>query len=182
MTLLDDFAARFARGERPDARAYLMRAGEGAEELGTLIERYLERAAPLSPGEDAVLLAQAWLDGQPPLLELRTRRGFKRDQVVDALMRALGLDPGKREKVKDYYHRLETGLLEPRGVDGRVWDALATALRSRASDLRPWRLRPPEPIVAYFRVDAASALELSAPAPPAEDARDEIDRLFTSGG
>jgi len=183
MTLFDDFAARFARGERPDARAYLARAGKGADELGTLIERYLERAAPPAPREDAVLMAQAWLDGQPPLLELRTRRGLKRDQVVDALMGALGLDPAKREKVKGYYHRLETGLLEPRGVDGRVWDVIATALRSRASDLRTWRLRQPEPAAAYFRVDATSAMELSAPAvPAAEDAPDEIDRLFTAGG
>jgi hypothetical protein len=46
MRLFDEYAARFARGERPDARAYLARAGSGEDELAALIERYLERVQP----------------------------------------------------------------------------------------------------------------------------------------
>ncbi len=183
MTLFDDFAARFARGERPDARAYLARAGDEADELATLLERYLERAAPPAPSEDAVLIVQAWLDGQPPLLELRAHRGLKRDQVVDALMGSLGLDPAKREKVKGYYHRLETGLLEPRGVDGRVWAALGETLRANLESLRGWRPAPMKVQTAYLRASPPAGMASSPPGSPAAaeaEEPDEIDRLFTS--
>src|SRR4051812_41899160 len=75
-TLFDEYAASFARGERPDARAYLHRAGDERDELAILIERYLERVPPPAPDEDAIALASAWLASTPPLLELRTRRGL----------------------------------------------------------------------------------------------------------
>src|ERR687895_755334 len=118
-TLFDDYAARFARGERPDARA---------------------RAA-----------AAAWVEGEPPLLALRTRRGLRREEVVDALVRALGLDVAKREKVKQRYHELETGQLDARRVDDRVWDALSGALRAPVEALRAWRPRPRGPHPVYLR-------------------------------
>ena len=41
-----------------------------------------------------------------------------------AVMGSLGLDPAKRKKVARYYHQLETGLLDPRRVSGRVFEAL----------------------------------------------------------
>src|SRR5262245_55230659 len=109
-TLFDEYAARFARGERPDTHTYLARAGKGADELAALIDRYLESAPVPAPGEDARAAAAAWVEGEPPLLALRTRRGLRRDEVVDALIGALALDPKKRPKVKEYYHRLEGGL------------------------------------------------------------------------
>ncbi len=53
MVLFDEYAARFARGERPDPREYLRRAGEGAEELASLIDAAealrLTAAAPPRP-------------------------------------------------------------------------------------------------------------------------------------
>ena len=36
-------------------------------------------------------MVAGWLHGDPPLLELRRRRGLKRDLVVDLLMKLLGL-------------------------------------------------------------------------------------------
>ena len=62
-------------------------------------------------------MVAGWLQGNPPLLELRRRRGLKRDLVVDGLVRLLGLDPGKRERVARYYDELETGLLDASRVD-----------------------------------------------------------------
>ena len=179
--LFDDYAARFARGERPDARAYLARAGEGADELARLIEVYLERAPSPAPDEESVALTRAWVEGHPPLLALRTRRGVTRDKVVDALMSRLGLDPGKRDKVKRYYHQLENGLLEPRRVDRSVWEVLAETLKARASELAAQRVRPLriDASMAYFRVSEAAAPAMAAPmasGPPPEE--DEIDRLF----
>src|SRR5947199_126918 len=71
-TRFDDYAARFARGEAPALRGYLTRAGESAGELGRLVDAFLARASPPEPDEERVALARAWVEGQPPLLELRT--------------------------------------------------------------------------------------------------------------
>jgi hypothetical protein len=180
--LFDEYAASFARGERPDTREYLERAGDESDDLATLIERYLERVPPPAPDEDAVALASAWLTSAPLLMELRTRRGLRRDEVVDALIATLSLDRTKREKVKRYYRELEGGLLNPDRVDRRVWDALAATLKSRARDLVAWRPQPaPIAMKAAFRLDAA----MEAPVPSMARAKviepaapDEIDRLF----
>jgi hypothetical protein len=180
LTLLDDYAARFARGERPEVRAYLARAGAGADELAELIEGFLARASPPPPDEDTVALTAAWIEDRPPLLELRTRRGLTRDAVVDALIAALGLDRAKREKVKRYYHELETGLREPWRVDRRVFGALARVFGARESDLVGWRPRPlaPEAPLAYARA-AAPAPSIAVPQREERvEERDEIDRLF----
>ena len=182
--LFDEYAARFARGERPDARAYLARAGGGADELGRLIEGYLERAPAPPPDEDARLLSEAWLSGQPPLLELRTRRALTRDEVVDALIGTLSLDRAKRAKVKRYYRQLETGLLDPGRVDRTVFEALGEVLRARMENLRAWRPRPQHFEPAYLRVPSRPRAAAAAPEPPARaptEPPDEIDRLFTAG-
>src|SRR4029453_15441354 len=84
--LFDDYAARFARGERPDTREYLARAGEDATQLAALIDRYPESVPALGSSEEAQALPEAWLEGEPPLLALRTKRGLRRDAVVNALM------------------------------------------------------------------------------------------------
>jgi hypothetical protein len=180
-TLFDDYAARFARGEAPDLRGYLTRAGESAGELGRLVDAFLARASPPEPDEERVALARAWVEGQPPLLELRTRRGLRRDAVVDALVKLLGLDPTKRAKVKRYYHELESGLLEARGVDRRVWEALAETLRAQAADLVAWRPRPLEPLGEVYlrRADTLAEFTLFTARP--EEPEDEIDRLFRGG-
>ena len=177
-TLFDDYAARFVRGEAPDLRGYLARAGEGAGELGRLVDAFLARAAPPEPNEERVALARAWVEGQPPLLELRTRRGLRRDTVVDALVKLLGLDPEKRAKVKRYYHELESGLLEPRAVDRRVWEALAETLKTQVADLVAWRPRPLEPVGGVYLRRAEASAEFSLFSALREEPEDEIDRLF----
>ncbi len=180
--LFDEYAARFARGERPDAREYLARAGEGADELAALIDRYLESAPAPAADADARALSQAWLEGEPPLLALRTQRGLKREAVVDALVGRLGLDPAKRKKVERYYHRLETGLLDPARVSGRVFEVLAETLRASLADVRGWRPRPVAPEGVYLRA-AAPAPSAAPPAVGDEpEERDEIDALFLEGG
>ncbi len=183
--LFDDYAARFARGERPDAREYLARAGEGVDELGTLIERFLERVPPPPPGEDAIKLAGAWVAGHSPLVQLRAERGLRREEVVDSLIAALGLDRAKHEKVAGYYHQLENGLLDGTRVDQSVWEALAETLRTRLGDLLAWPPRPIGAKMAYMRpseiLEAASPSMPAAAAAPraaAEPYPDEVDRLF----
>jgi hypothetical protein len=177
-TLFDEWAVRFARGEQPDAREYLRRAGEGAEELSTLIDAYLLRADPPEPGEDAIALAQAWIRGEPPLLEARRRRRLRVDDVVGELLGALSLKPHRREKVKRYYQQLETGLLEPARVDERVFDALARVLGVRARELASWRPPPVAGAPAYFRTEGVAARRTFSALDTEPEERDEVDELF----
>src|SRR5712691_10891004 len=105
-------------------------------------------------------------------------RGVTRDAVVAALVRTLGLDEKKKEKVRRYDHELESGLLEPERVDRRVWDVLAETLSARAADLVAWRPRRPEfPAAAFERASQPMMAAMRVAEPPKEP-EDEVDRLF----
>jgi hypothetical protein len=162
--LLDEYAARFARGERPDAGAYLARAGAGADELRELIDALLMAAPPAPPQEETLALMAAWAAGEPPLAALRRRRGRRRGEVVDAVMAALAIDPVKRARVAAHCRQLESGLLDLRRVDRRVLRAIAGAIGATTEDLACWGARTrPHPV------------RTSRPG-------DEVDRLFGVGG
>jgi len=180
--LFDEYAAAYARGERPQAREYLARAGPQADELAGLIDQFLQRSPAAEPDEETITIVGALVEGHPPLLEFRVQRGLRREQVVEALVRLLGLDVKKERKVADYYHQLEGGLLEPRGVDQRVWDALAQTFKTRVDDLVAWRPPPAGAAPSYLRAAGAPA-EMAVPPAPASTKveRDEIDDLFLFG-
>jgi hypothetical protein len=146
--------------------------------LANLIDSFLARAPAPAPDEQSVELFEAWQAGESPLLRLRTTRGLTRGAVVAALVRTLGLDEKKKEKVRRYYRELESGLLEPERVDGRVREVLADALGAGVGDVFGWRLRTSEleapafaplsrPMMAAMRVPERS-----------EESEDEVDRLF----
>lgn len=179
--LFDEFRDRWARGEWPDAAEYLERAGGDADELALLIDAFLQRAEPPPPREEALALVEAWAKGESPLLELRARRGLRRDAVVDFVVETFGLDPAKRAKVRRYYHELETGQLDPAGVSGKLVVALGRLLGARLGDLLAWRPALLTARPAYYRAAAPPA---AAPAPQeaAAELPDEIDLLFTGGG
>jgi hypothetical protein len=102
-----------------------------------------------------------------------------RDAIVAALVRTLGLDVKKKEKVKRYYRELETGFLEPERVDRRVWDVLAETFGARVADLVAWRPRRLDfPAAALAQVSRPMMAAMRAPEPPEESEEDEIDRLF----
>jgi hypothetical protein len=179
--LFDEWAQRYRRGEGPDLREYLDRAGPERDAFAGLVDRFLQAAPAPEPAADRVALARAWTEGQPPLLQLRVERGVRRDEVVDALVAGLGLDPSRRERVKERLHELETGQLEPRRVDRRVLETIAATLSARVADLLAWRPLPAPPQTAYFR--ASEAISASIPSAPAADRgeADEIDELFGVG-
>jgi hypothetical protein len=180
--LFDEYASAYARGERPQACEYLARAGPQADELARLIDEFLQRSPAAEPDEETVTIVGALIDGHPPLLELRVQRGLRRDQVVAALIRMLGLNVKKEAKVADYYHQLEGGLLEPHGVDRRVWDALAETLKTRVDDLVAWSPRPAEGAAAYLRASGAPpAMAVPQSLMGVAHERDEIDELFLFG-
>ena len=169
MTLFEEYAASFARGEEPDLRAYLDRAGNERDELATLVDAWLTISPAPEPDEESVALMQAWIAGEPPLVALRTRRGLRRADIVDALIERFALDRAKRTKVERYYHEVETGQLRP---SPPIRDALCDFL-GRAT--LAWRARPLAAEPAYYRADEAVA----APHTLAiEEPWDEIDELF----
>jgi transcriptional regulator with XRE-family HTH domain len=186
LSLFDEFAQRFARSESPAVLEYIERAGESGDELATMLNHFLATAPPPQPSAERVEMMRAWIAGKPPILELRKQRGLTRDVVVERLLGLLGLRAERGAKVRGYYHELETGLLEPRGVDRRVWVALGQVLGVSVSDLAGWRPRRIEGTPAFrVRPDefAGADIRVSAPisAPePAEE--DEVDRLFTGAG
>ena len=177
--LFAEYASAFARGERPRARDFLDRAGAEGDALAAMIERFLQAAPrPAATPEDA-LLAAGWLEGEPPLVTQRVRLGLKRDDVVDALLGALRLAPGKRERLREAYHELETGQLDPVGVDASVWSSLAEILQANVRELAAWRPPPLEAKTAYRFSDASASLETRAAIRhDQESEHDEVDRLF----
>ena len=182
-TLFDEFAVRYARGERPDVGEYLGRAGAEREELGRMIDRFLEAMPARQTTEEDVILIDARRAQEPPLLVLRLRRRLSRDVVVGALTGQLRLDPAKSDKVDRYYHDLEVGNLDPEPVDRRVWDVLADVLKANVRGLAGLRPElPAAPAVAYHRYPAMELHERMSIEPAATASEpaelDDIDELF----
>lgn len=192
LALLDEFAAAWARGETPDPRELLARAPEDErEELTQALDRYLVAAPARAPSAAsrayvAQIAGEAAADAEPPLLAARLQRRLTRDAVVDKLMGLLGLDPGKRSKVRTYFSDLEVGVLNPRGVNRAVWDALGQVLGEGVvtRSLRGGASAAPAVEIAYYRVPrppelAGAGAPIPAPARDPAGEPDEVDRLFT---
>jgi hypothetical protein len=150
-----------------------------------MLDRFLAAVPAREPTEEETVALQARLEQQPPLLLLRLRRALAREKVVEALVAALGLDPAKSAKVGRYYHDLEVGRLDPSPVDKRVWDVLAETLAADVRALAEWRPElPAAPAAVAFRREPNASFEVAdaaapAPAEPAAEEPDEVDRLFT---
>jgi hypothetical protein len=178
--LFDEYAAAYARGERPKAEEYLDRAGADRAQLSALLGEFVRRSPVHTPSDDDLRLLGLILAEEPPLLTLRVDRGMRIDDVVDALIDQLGLEPAKRTKLKRYYQRLEGGLLDPHGLSMRLRGVLSNLLGASADAALSWRVPPPAAASAFLRQgDRVEAV--SGAAPPAADTEDEIDRLFTGG-
>jgi hypothetical protein len=204
--MFKEFVEQHKSGGSAEPLEYLRRLeGTNRAELAALIAGYLERAPRRqwnaeafrgSGAERAVEEALAEPVGALPALlkGWRDAAKLRRDQVVSRLADALGATQ-QEEKVSLYYHRLERGLLDPRNVSSRVYEALAGILGQRAENLREaaasWaaverptetfarRTMPSEQVEARL-ADAGVPPGAAEPAPPRED-WDEVDRLFLGG-
>jgi hypothetical protein len=179
-TLFDEYATAYARGEQPHVRDYLARAGDGADELGRLLEGFLGAAPRPQADADTIALVSAWAENEPPLVHLRASRGVRVDEVVEAIVEEVGLATAAAPRVKRYYQRLEQGRLDASGVSELVWNVLRRLIGPAADTAAAWHSRPPAPQAAFYRAaiqtsaaDAAMAKELVVPE------RDEVDELFT---
>jgi hypothetical protein len=178
--LFDEYAREYASGERPQASRYLARAGEGADELAGLIDRFLSAVPQLEPDEEARRSVAALLAAERRLAALRERRRLRVEEVVDALMAQLALDPAKRAKVERYYRRLENGVLEPARVSRRVFAVLGELLGPEATWAAPQPAGQMTFSLRAARAEPAAAAPVAAmkPAEPQPETEDEIDRLF----
>jgi hypothetical protein len=184
--LFDEFAGAWARGETPDVRDYLDRAGDERDELAALLDGYMAAAAVPPPSEETRATFSELVPSEyetPPMLAMRLEKRMRRSQIVRQLCAALGLGEAEEPKVARYYHELETGLLDPRGVSSRVWHALATILSPRIRHQVMDRFEPPPMMVAAYYRRADLTTSVAPPAAPARAAdpaeRDEVDALFT---
>ena len=179
--LFAEYADAYASGRRPRAEQFLRQAGEDADELAGMIDRFLGSAPRRAAApEDSKTLAR-WLTAtpvDPPLLAVRKRMALKREQVVDALVRDLKIDPAKRGKVGRYYHELETGQLDPGRVERSVFGVLERifdqALPRLEALAKPLRAEP-----AFFREADVRAVHSRRTFSIPEPEPDEVDALFT---
>lgn len=203
--LFGDYVAEHRSGGTADPSVFLQRVSPGERsELAALIDRYLSRAPRRrfdpaafrgSAAEQLVGDLERALGGQsgmwPTLLpELRHRAGVRRGELVARLSAALGVS-GREQKVAEYYHQMEQGLLPPAGVSDRVLSALGEivgssleALRTAGEELTPFagQARPLRTFARRAEAGAPPELAPSAAAAAAAEAEaDEVDRLFRGG-
>ncbi|MSO45111.1 MAG: hypothetical protein EXQ74_07410 [Thermoleophilia bacterium] len=183
--LVEEFRAAYVAGQRPDAGAFVDRATEAARnEVGRRIRVVLAETSPPNPAPETLLMAEAMLRGQPPLLELRSSKGLTRDAVVHRLRELLGVAPTDEARVATYYHELETGQLPLAGVRDRVFDAVAHVMGVPRAALV---LTGPDVSVAqapqamFARADATLDLPSPGALAPAPRERGDVDDLFTGG-
>jgi hypothetical protein len=180
--LFAEYADAYARGEHPRAEEYLARAGGQADELARLLERFVRATSATELDAATRALTEAALTGEPPLLTLRSSQGIRVDDVVDALVERLELNNSKRSKVKDYYQRLEVGLLESSGVSRRVWEVLKAIIGPRTEELAAWQPRTAADGPVFLRAtQPAFSVRFSLEHRQREEP-DEIDRLFLGDG
>lgn len=175
-TLFDEWLARFRRGERPDPRQYLARAGEERDRLAALIDGYLATAPRPEPDPGTVDLVGAWLRGESPLVALRVRRGLTRDDALDAISTSFDLSRKQRPALSERFHQLEAGLLDPARLNRRLAPMLAELLGTTEDVIRTWRPRRLTAAPA-FRAAAEPAPIASYRIPPSDE---DVDRLFLS--
>ena len=201
--LLEEYMAAHRAREDVDPGDYLARA-QGAErkELAALIDAYLARA-PRRQFDPEAYRASGMADGVgrlsrsltgesglwPSLLpRLRTSARVKRSELVERLAGALGVG-GREDKVADYYHQMEQGLLPAEGVSDKVLEALAGILDRSAEALREagrsaspgGAASAPATAPAFARTARASeegARPAEAAAGLPEERWDEVDELF----
>ena len=70
--LVEEFRRAYVAGEHPDAGEYLLRVPQDdRDEVGRQIRLVLADEPPPDPAPETLLMVQAMLRGQPPLLETK---------------------------------------------------------------------------------------------------------------
>jgi hypothetical protein len=202
--ILSDFIDAWNAGRRPDVDEHLARAAEPDRDRLLADITAFVAFAPTPDYDDAALAAiraePAVAAGAaattarggllPALLpRLRERAAMTTAQLASGLVGALGLPAERAPKTRDYIELLEAGELEPRGLSGRLLDAMARVLGVPRGDLEGARAFGAPAPAALFRAEGPAAeatrAELDviadALAAPSGADWDDVDELFRSG-
>ena len=191
--LLAETLVAFDEGRSADVDRLLDSAGDDRLELVEMVELSLTLRGPASPSSEAIEAlamtpafdARSW----PEILtEARHAQGIKRPALIAALAQRLGIvSPDGEERLRERYHEIETGQLDPRRISMAVVDALGDILGGMRAVLDATRLNPIGPLspdVSFMRdgfddVDGMVLMDAMM-APPAEPTVDErrVDELF----
>jgi hypothetical protein len=175
--LFQEYADAFARGEVPRARDYLDRADEeDRDRLAGLLDRFMASTPVRAAALDDLGLVEAWTTGESPLVALRVRRGLKRETIVESLHKTFALPETALPALKERYHELEAGLLDPDRLSSRLVLTLSSLLGVREDTIRTLRPRRIEASPAFRAVDAVPE---SVPTVNPERHSD-VDALFLS--
>ena len=201
--ILSDFIDAWNAGRRPDFDEHLARAAEAdREQLAADITAFVA-FAPTPDSDDAALAAiraepavaagaaAATARGGlwPALLpRLRERAALSTAQLAAGLVGALGLPSDREPKTRGYLEQLEAGELEPRGLSGRLLDAMARLLGVPRGELEGASAFGAPAPVALFRAEGPAAETIRADldviadalAAPSGAGWDEVDELFRS--
>jgi transcriptional regulator with XRE-family HTH domain len=204
--VLSEFIDAWNAGRRPDVDEHLARVepaqrDELAGDIAAFVAfaptpDYDDAALAAIRAEPAVAAAAAAVHRStglwPALLpRLRERAALTTAQLASALVGALGLPAAREPKTQGYLERLEAGDLEPRGLSGRLLDALARVLAVPRDDLEAaGAFGAPAAAPALFRAEGPAAEAVredldvlaDALAAPAGGDWDEVDELFRGGG
>ena len=191
--LLAETLVAFDEGRSADVDRLLDSAGDDRFELVEMVELSLTLRGPASPSSEAIEAlamtpafdARSW----PEILtEARHAQGIKRPALVTALAERLGISsPAGEERVRERYHEIETGQLDPRRISTAVVDALGDVLGGMRDLLAATRLNPVGPLnpsVSFMRdgfddLDGNVMMEamMASPSEPTADER-RVDELF----
>jgi hypothetical protein len=202
--VLSEFIDAWNAGRRPDVDEHLARVDPAQrDELAGDIAAFVA-FAPTPDYDDAALAAiraepavaagaaAATARGGlwPALLpRLRERAALSTAQLADGLVGALGLPSDHEPKTRGYIEQLEAGELEPRGLSGRLLDALARLLGVPRGELEGASAFGAPAPAALFRAEGPAAETIRADldviadalAAPSGAAWDEVDELFRGG-
>ncbi len=201
--LFEAYKAAYRAGEEPGGHDYVARAAPAERPLlESLIDAFLD-AAPVPSGAPPAAfrddpLAQRVMARVEPALRThetwetvlpaaRHAAEITRSTLVSRLAGVLGV--GDREdRVAAYYHRMESGTLDPAGVSDRVLAALERVVGVPAQRLRDVGARRGPGALGSGAVFARTTHALedraappTAAEPVAPEGRDEVDELFLGG-
>ena len=221
MSLADERFEQFVDSIRAGRRIDHLSLFEGLDragrlELADLMDGFVasERSAPTDldsfevtrnddPNLERLGRAMNGVSGLWPaaLPRLRNRAQLGRDELVSKLADEIGT-PESREKVEEYYHRMEWGSLPASGVNDKVVDSLAGILGADPADLRksgdfrgsasrdPAEDQSPAVFARLVGPGQAADAQQAPASPgtgdertdlPSPDDWDETDRLFLGG-
>lgn len=197
---MDEFARAWRAGEA-DPRVFLADLEvEEKREMTVRIRLFLDRAAPdaWDPGRYPGSLSEQVVEGvlggareagREDLIGMRVERGLGKREVAVSLAEDLGAtSDADRQKVSDYYHRLEWGTLDPSAISRKVIDSIAAILGSDRQGIVEAIPGPGETsheVFARFSPEPAAGElgETSASMQtPSSASADWVDELFIGSG